>query len=225
MKTLNHFSKEYGQLIKILSLMSIFFIGCTKQEEAPLSINENLNVKSPKHLVIHEGTIQLKGITGFGFYATKGNTVLVGPYDNFLECKAELTFGDDQNFVLHTKEFFPGATDYYREVSFNGKMTPSGQLMFSWPQTFIEMNMLTGEYDEVTDGVLPEMRLHTGCALSGQGINKNTLEYKGYFDGNKFFADMHIVGIQEVAGQLPFLSTFLGCPIMINFLIDLDVSD
>jgi hypothetical protein len=181
-----------------------------------------MNLKS---LVIHKGTIHLSGITGFGFYATKGNTVLVGPYDNYLECTAELTFSDKQNFVLHTKEFFPGATDYYREVSFNGKMTPSGQLMFSWPQTFIELNMLTGEYYEVTDGVLPEMRLHTGCALSGQGINKNTLEYKGYFDGNKFFADMHIVGNQEVPGQLPFLSTFLGCPIMINFLIDLEISD
>lgn len=224
MKTLNHFSKGFGLLMKILSLMLIFFIGCTKQEEAPVRINENLNDMTPKCLPAQKMTYQLKGITGFGFYATKEHMILADPYTNSLECTAELTFSDKQNFVLHTKEFFPGNL-LYREILFNGKMTRSGELKFSWPDTFIELDMVTNEYVTINVGPLPEIKLHTGCVLHGQGINKNTLYYNGYFHRNKLFADTHFVGIQKVPGQIPFLMELVDGPIMINFLIDLDVSD
>lgn len=174
---------------------------------------------------INEGTFALQGITGFGFSTEKEQRVLADPYVNILNCEAKLIISSKQDIVLHTKEFFPGSTQYYREVYFTGEITQGGQLKFSWPQTFTELNMMSGEYLVVNVGVLPEIRLHTGCALSGDSISNNTLDYKGYFNGKRLFADMHIVGLQEVPGQIPFLIEMVDGPIMINFLIDLKVSD
>ena len=90
--------------------------------------------------------------------------------------------------------------------------------------TFIEFNFEINDYAVVDVGVLLELRLHTGCVLSGAGINDNTLDYKGYFDGNRVFADMNIVGKQVAPPQLEFLENVDG-PIMINFLIDLKIPD
>ncbi len=53
-----------------------------------------------------------------------------------------------------------------------------------------------GCLEERTD-VLAQVRRHTGMKIFGQGISKNTLNYMGYFDGNKLFADMPIVGLAE----------------------------
>jgi hypothetical protein len=223
MKTFNHFSKEYGLLMKGLFLLLVFIIGCTKDEIEPVGYNDNLNETNCNSVVNNKGTIHLKGITGFGFYSAKEHKVLADPYKNTCECTAELTFSGKQNFVLHTQEFTFGIM--YREISFNGKMTHGGELKFSWPYSFTEFNFVTNQYEIVNVGPLPEIKLHTGCVLYGPGINKNTLDYKGYFRRNKFFADTHFVGIQKVPGQIPFLSTIVDGPIMINFLIDLEVSD
>ncbi len=48
MKTLNHFSQEYRFLIRVLSLLLFFIIGCTKQDVVPDSFNGNLNEKGLK---------------------------------------------------------------------------------------------------------------------------------------------------------------------------------
>jgi len=219
MKTLKRF---------LFLLASIcLLLGCSKSDQ--LSCNDlnttNLNVINQKSLVIHEGTINLQGFTRFAFYATKeGRAITNGYTDNFLECTAELTFGDKQNFVLHTKEFLPFEVvpttplTMYREITFNGKMTPSGQLKFTWPETWWELGSVRGD-------VLGQIREHTGMVISGQGINKNTLDYMGYFDGKKFFADMHIVGQQQVPGVMDWFKNIVDGPVLINFMIDLEVSD
>ena len=175
--------------------------------------------QSIQGIVPHEGTIQLEGFTRFAFYAAKEHLVITDGYTvNFLECKAELIFSDKQNFVLNTEEWVPGIMLLYRKLSIQGKMTPSGELKFTWPETWWELG-------ETRSDILSQVRLHTGCQLSGQGINKDTLNYMGYFDGTNFFADMHILGDQVEPGTMPFFSVVMDGPIQINFIIDIENVD
>lgn len=175
-----------------------------------------------KSLTINEGTVNLEGFTRFDVYAMKeGKVITDGHVDNFLACTAELVFIDKKNFVLNTKESFilpDGSQMLIREISFDGKITPAGKVKFSWPETWVEMG------EEKTE-VLAQMNLHMGYVFHGPGINKNTLNYKGSFDGNTFYADMHIIGFQEKPGMLPFYVELVEGPISIDFSIELEVSD
>jgi hypothetical protein len=207
-------------MVIVLSTLLMSIVGCTKQDTGLLGSNDNFNELNMKSLVIHEGTIPLKGFTRFAFTATKEGLVITDGYTmNFLECTAELTFSDNKNFTLHTWEVLPvDPPVLYREITFNGKIAPGGALKFSWPETWWELGTERGD-------VLSQVREHTGMVISGQGINKNTLEYMGYFKGDKLFADMHIVGLQEVPGTMPFFAEIVDGPVLINFMIDLEVSE
>lgn len=221
MKTFDLIFMKISKLISAFPILMIIFAGCSEEKWGPADLIGNSGEMAVRSSFVHEGTIVLEGITGFGFFAAKEQRVLADPYENTCECKAELTFNDKQTFVLHTKEYLGG--QMYRAVSFNGTITPDGQVKFSYPMTFTEFDFVSNDYVVKTVGILPEMKLHTGCAFYGSGIIENTLNYSGYFIGNKFFADMHIVGLQEVSGQMPFLAKIVEGPIMINFLIDLEL--
>jgi hypothetical protein len=165
----------------------------------------------------------LSGFTRFAFTAQKEGRIITDGYSmNFLKCAAELTFSDKKNFVLHTKEFLPNSPTMYREINFKGEMTPNGQLTFIFPETWFELGM-EGIWKERTD-VLAQVRKHTGMNIFGQGICKNTLKYMGYFDGKKLFAVMPVVGLAEVPGEMDFFKIIVDGPVMINFMMDLDIS-
>lgn len=172
-----------------------------------------------KRNFVHEGTFILKGFTRFAFYAQKENRFITDGYSmNFLECTAELIFSDNQNFVLTTKEFIPdGSHLLYRELSIIGKITPGGELEYTWPDKWLELG---GEHSDM----LGQFREHTGFILSDE-IIKNISKYKGSFDGNKFFAENHLVGYQEVPGGMPFFKEIVEGPIKINMMFDLEVSN
>lgn len=227
MKNLNQNSAGNGFIIKVLVLLLVFIIGCTKEEFAPDNYSNNQNEMNFKSIIIHEGTVALDGFTRFDVYAKKeGKVITDGHVDNFLACTAELIIEDKKNFVLNTKESFilpDGNQMLIREVSFNGKITPSGQLKFSWPETWIEYGP-TGPV--VRTDVLAQLREHTGYnKIHGPGINKNTFNYTGNFDGNKFFAEMHIIGFQDQPGTLPYYFEVVDGPISLKFSIDLEISD
>ncbi len=98
--------------------------------------------KMENNIVIPKSTVTLQGFTRFAFTAQKESRIIADGYTmNYLTCTAELTFSDKKNFVLHTKEFFPGSTTMYREIYIKGEMTPTGQLTFTWPETWYEMGM------------------------------------------------------------------------------------
>jgi hypothetical protein len=175
------------------------------------------------NLVIPVGTVTLNGFTRFAFTAQKENRIITDGYTmNFLICTAEWTFSDKQNFELHTKEFFPDSPIMYREITFKGEMTPNGHLKFTWPETWWEMGM-EGIWKERMD-LLDQVRRHTGMAIFGQGISNKTLNYLGYFDGNKLFANMPIVGLPKVPGEMEFFKKLVDGPVMINFMLDLDIT-
>lgn len=227
MKDLNQNSTGNGFLFKVLVFLLVIVTGCTKDEFTPDNYSTNQNEMNFKSLIIYEGTFALDGFTRFDVYAQKEGLVITdGHVDNFLACSAELILKDKKNFVLNTKESFilpDGSQMLVREVSFIGKITPSGQLKFSWPETWIEYGP-TGAV--VRTDVLAQLREHTGYnQISGPGIVNNTLNYKGNFDGNKFFAEMHIIGFQDQPGTLPFYFEVVDGPISLKFSIDLDLSN
>ncbi|MDX2414188.1 MAG: hypothetical protein QNK33_03260 [Bacteroidales bacterium] len=222
MKKLYQNSYGKGLLCTILIMLLAFAIACTKEDLVPDNDNNKQYKMKSKTLAIKKGTTTLEGFTRFDVYAKKEHKVITdGHINNFLACTAELIFTGKHNFVLNTQESFilpDGSQMMIREISFNGMITPSGKLKFSWPETWFEMG------EEITD-VLGHMNLHMGYIFHGPGVNKNTLNYKGYFDGEKFFAEMHLIGFQEKPGTIPFYFELVDGPIAINFSIELEVSD
>jgi hypothetical protein len=212
--------KIHVKLLLMIAGISLL-TACSKSDQ---TFENDLNVlnqgqKNQKASIVRNGTVALQGYTRFAFSAPKEGVVITDGYSqNFLECTAELVFGDNQTFVLNTKEVVPGLDWVYREVSFSGKITPSGELKFSWPESWIELGALR------TD-ILSQVREHTGMTLSGQGINKNTLVYMGSFRKGKLFADMHIMGMQQMPGTMPFFAEIVDGPVLINFMIDLEVNE
>jgi hypothetical protein len=175
---------------------------------------------NPKDIVVHKGTLNLKGFTRFAFFAPKEGRIITDGYTvNFLECTAELIFSDNQNFILKTKEFIPDDSHmFYRGMSIKGKITPNGGLKFSSPEKWIELG------EEHTD--LPgQFKEHTGCVLSGEDIIKNIIEFRGIFDGTKFYAENHATVYQEAPGNMPFFAKIVDGPIKLNMVFDLEVSE
>jgi len=46
----------------------------------------------------------------------------------------------------------------------------------------------------------------------------------GYFDGNKLFANVPVVGIPRVPGQMDLFKKIPDGPVMINFMFDLEIT-
>jgi hypothetical protein len=142
-----------------------------------------MEVKSPDgasdqiaHLkqVTKDGPVYLSGILKYHYYAVKEGETLPS-WDNLIS-NAMLEFLEGQNIQLSIMEIQPDGSE--RPSVMNGKMTPSGQIQFSLPAP-----LPIGLY--ITDII----QMHTGCELfGGDGINKGTLIYNGYFDGERLIA-------------------------------------
>jgi hypothetical protein len=229
MKAHNHFSQGYGQLIKVLSLLLVFIIGCTKQDIVPTSLNENSNELNLKSLAINKGTIHLHGYMRWYVYAKEEHKLIVDPVEMYTMVDAELSFTDKQNFVLNTKEYFNinDPQTLFRIISFKGKITPGGELKYTWPKTWIELNWETMKLENTPyANVVAQIRAHTGYELFGPGVNKNTVNYKGFFDGTKFFADCHANALQQEPGEMgpPYDVVVVG-PLIFSMSTELQVAD
>lgn len=219
MKTFNHFLKECGLLMKALFVLLLFIIGCTKQDIAPVSLNENLNEVNPKSLVTVYDEVCLQGTSNFDVYAPKEGRVVVSPDAMFLTMEAVLTHVEGQNYLLTTTEYMPlpEGPMLYRIIEFEVKISASGVVMFSWPKTWWELG---GNPDDVLGQLLD----HTGCIVHGPGVNKGTLDYKGYFDGVNFYASTHFIGKQV---QDPMMDVYAGLdgPVKFEFSMTLNKVD
>lgn len=222
MKTFNHFLKECGLLMKVLFVLLLFIIGCTKQDIAPVSLNENLNEVNPKSLVTVYDEVCLKGTSNFDVYAPKEGRVVVSPDETFLLMEATLTHVEGQNYLLTTTEYMPPMPPeespmLYRIIEFEVKISASGVVMFSWPKTWWELGTTRGD-------VLGQLLDHTGCIVTGPGVNKGTINYNGSFDGVNFYAAMHLTGKQV---QDPMMDVYAGLdgPVKFEFSMTLNKVD
>lgn len=167
---------------------------------------------------IQQGTIHLKGFTRFNVYATEPHRVIVDPEQMFLICEAELTFTDSQSFVVTTRDFMPAADGnppaLYRVAIFEGKMSPDGQVKYSWPESWWEPGATMHDLPAI-------INLHTGYVFSGPDTNKKTVEFSGNFDGVHFNAGCKVNAIQEKPGSFPAYQEVVEGPIMFCISIEL----
>jgi len=106
-------------------------------------------------------------------------------------------------------------------------MTPSGQLKYTWPETWLELNFETVELENPPfANVVAQIRAHTGHELSGPGVNKGTLNYTGFFDSTKFFADCHTNAMLQEPGIMgpPYDVVVVG-PLIFSMSTELQVVD
>ncbi len=204
-------------------LLAVLFVFSCSKEESPLAMNDESSDVMLKSQVLVDVPIHLTGSTHFPSYAVKEHRV-ISPWElNTLYCEATFTMGQGQNFELSTSEYF--GPMLFREVVFNGKITPSGIVKFSWPESWMELDFATFQLVENTMNLLDQFYLHTGCVPYGPGINKGTWYYKGYFDGNKFYVSTHFMGTQEKLGLIGFykIEPLIDGPIQFEFSIELEL--
>jgi hypothetical protein len=228
MKTLNHFSSGFRLMILVLSTLLISLNGCTKQDTDPLGSDNEFNDINMKSLVVHDGTFSLEGYVRWYVYAKAEHKIIVDPALMFTLCEAELAVTDKQSLVLHTLESIPlDPPVLFREVTFMGKMTPGGALKFPWPDTWLEMNWLTGQLEiPPYANVVEQIEDHTGYDIFGPGVNKSTLNFTGYFDGTKFYAYCKVNAFQLEPGSMgaPY-DVVVDGPIIFSMWIELEVVD
>ncbi len=226
MKTLNLFSHVWRITILVLPALLISVTGCTKQGPDPTGLSDELNDTQLKSLVVHKGTVNLQGYMRWYVNAKMEHKLIVDPEQMFTLCEAELTFTDKQNFTLHTRETIPLSPPVlFREMTINGKMSPGGALKFTWPETWMELNWATMELEPAPyANLVAQVRAHTGYELSGPGVINGTLNYNGFFNGTKFFADCHANGFQMEPGNMgaPYDIVVDG-PIIFSMITDLVV--
>jgi hypothetical protein len=228
MKTLNLFSHVWRLMILVLSTLLISLTGCTKQGPDPTGLSDELNDTKLKSFVAHEGTVNLQGYMRWYVYAKKEHKLIVDPTMMYTMCTAELTFTGDQNFILNTTEIVDmGYGPFlFRQISFRGMMSPGGELKFTWPETWLEFNGSPDLQPAPYPNLVAQVRAHTGYELSGPGVNNGTLNYNGFFDGTKFFADCHANAFQMEPGIMgaPY-DVVVDGPIIFSMITELVVVD
>lgn len=188
MKKFRNLNMEVSEKLIFCSILLLMFFvfGCTLQDEEPIIMEDETTTdgrmssdaaaKISDILKNNNGIpIQLSGTQNYYTYATVNNEVL---QDLNIECDVTLEFQEGQNIsIIITEYTVPPRTS----VLF-GKMTPSGQMKFAFPTPLATLP--DGSELYITDIIMG----HSGCTLSGPGINKGTLNYKGSFDGERLLA-------------------------------------
>ena len=179
----------------------------------------NLNEMSPRSLGTVNDKVCLEGTSNFYCYATKEQRLVVNPDEMYLIMKATLKHVGGQNYLLTTTEYMPlpppEGPMLYRIIKFEVKITAGGVVMFSWPEKWIEGGVANSE------NVVAQVLRHTGCIITGPGVNKGTLDYKGKFDGTNFYAETHFTGKQV---QDPAMGVYAGIDGPAKFVFSITLS-
>jgi hypothetical protein len=123
----------------------------------------------------------LEGSTNFFIYSIGEEKVL---FDGYLPCTAVLTITGKHAFELELTEYFPDSTT--RVSTKYGKITPGGRVSFPYI------------------GEVEALLVHVGLTVHGRGVVDGNTIYKGWFEGDSFYAYFEVLGHQTQAAQLPF---------------------
>lgn len=202
-----------------LMLLLLLAMGCSLQDEEPLKIaDESSDDVTAKiaHLrqINKDEPIYLSGFQKYYTYAVKTKEIIQGKDDEGVPCDVMLEFLEGHNFKLILTEYFTPP----RIGEFIGTMTPSGQIKFSFPSPL--MILPDGSPFYITDII----SMHSGCELYGPGINKGTLIYQGYFDGERLLVSAPFYSKCEVEWPLNDLfETPVEGPVQWKWTIDVTV--
>ena len=219
MKALDNLFKRCWFFISILFVAALFIFGCSKREMAPLAMEGDLDQINFKSMPIINGEVCLNGTSNFDVYSPKLNKVIVDPEQFFLIMEAKLRHIEGQHYLLTTTEYMPTENGpmLYRIFDFDVKISEGGVVKFTYPETWWELG-------ETRNDILGQFLDHTGCIAFGAGVNKETLNWKGFFDGESFFASTNFMAKQV---QDPMMDVYYGMegPGKFEFSMTLSITD
>ena len=203
--------------IRLFLIISLLFVAsCDTNNEEPVPILSDVTAEisdvHAKKVDIPYGIIYLEGFAHFRLYLVKTNEWFMNAS---VPATATLEHVEGKNYILNLAEFI-------RDIPYPTTITPAGILECAHPVPF-------DCYDpfDMTwfDNPVEQLEYTTGFALSGPGINKGTLVYKGTFDGETLLASTHFTGIQEKFGTAPIYQQVLEGPLQFEFAWELTVAD
>jgi hypothetical protein len=161
-------------------------------------------------------TVELTGVAQYVAWAARTGEMLAAPDQNFCPIvEARLTRGPGFFLSLFTTEACGGGL--FRDAKWDGMIGPDGRLAIKLPK-YATMRFPDGS--TVKAEVLPMMKEHSGCELTG-----TMPVYYGYFDGTLFHANGEFHGIctgGTMWGPMFGISEAVG-PVHADFLISLEV--
>lgn len=152
-----------------------------QEESDPLIENEftDASARLGHFMKNHDGEpINLSGSMIYSYSSLKS------AFDKFTgenPCDVEVVFLNKQEIQLNVIEHTP-PPEGDRFNSLYGKLTQGGRITFSYPVPLIVFP--DGFELKVTDII----NGHLGCDLFGPGTQKGTLNYNGFFDGERLYA-------------------------------------
>jgi hypothetical protein len=219
MKTLTYSFKGITSDMRLLLIIICLIIiaSCNLNNEDPVpvasDISTDISDTHAKKINIPNGIIDLEGVVHFRLYLVKTNEWLMPP--GSVPATATLEHIEGKNYIFRLSEFG-------RETPFITTMTPSGVVECEFPVPF-------DCYDPfdltLFDNPVDQLEYTTGFGLRGPGINKNTLIYKGKFDGKKLEASTHFMGLQEKFGTFPVYQQVIEGPLQFEFVWEMTVVD
>jgi len=219
MKAHDNLFKGCRLFISILFVAVLFIFGCSKQEMTPLASDGDLDQINFKSMPIINGEVCLNGTSNFDVYSAKLSKVIVDPEQMFLIMEAKLKHIEGKNYLLTTSEYMPTENGpmLYRIFDFDVKISEGGVVKFTYPETWWELG-------ENRNDILGQFLDHTGCMAYGAGVNKETLNWMGSFDGENFFASTNFMAKQV---QDPMMDVYNGLdgPIKFEFSMTLSITD
>jgi hypothetical protein len=211
---------QFAQAVVLSGLLAFPSVAAPSSVAAP-------HCKAPATL-----TVPLQGSVLFHVYSMQENRAIVDPDQMYTVCAAELVVRGRHNVVLRTTEWIDfgpegGGLVLFRKLCFRGTLTACGQLKFTWPEEWLEMNWATGKLEpSAYPNIVAQIESHTGYDIFGPQINKDTVELVGTFDGQKLFAGLHVFGFQEKPGAMgPPYDVVVDGPIEFSMWLDLNVSE
>lgn len=219
MKALDKLLKRCRPFMSILFVAFLFIIGCTKQEMTPLANDGDLDQMNFKSKPILNGEVCLDGTSNFDVYSPKLRKVILDPEQWFLIMEAKLEHIKGHDYLLTTTEYMrtENGPMLYRIFNFDVKISNGGAVKFTYPETWWELG-------EDRNDILGQFLEHTGCIAFGAGVNKETLNWKGSFDGENFFASADFMAKQVQEPKMPVYYGLDG-PIRFKFSMTLSVTD
>jgi hypothetical protein len=194
----------------------LIFTGCDMQNEEPVPVVTDASIEigdtHAKKIEVPGGIIDLEGVVHFRLYLVKTNEWFMNAT---VPATATLEYVDGKNYILTMIEFI-------RNIPYQTTITPSGIVECIHPVPFdcydpFDMTLFNNPIDQ--------LEYTTGFALSGPGLNKGTLIYKGKFDGEDLTASTHFTGIQVAYGTAPIYQQDYEGPLQFEFAWELTVVD
>ena len=195
---------------------------CEKQDPAgtdPQDMTQDGSLALKSGAPIIETPLELTGISRFYAYSVIEDRFIKSPDEGGPDVSAVLTHKQGHDYLLVTTETVPMLPFPYRIMHIDMKITPGGVVMFSWPDEWVQLQMPDAD-------IVEQVKFDMGYEITGSGINKGTVNFKGTFDGERLVALSHFMGKQVQPGNFaPWFTEIVDGPIKVEFLFDLTVDD